>query len=53
MITNDVVCATSKGSGYLAHTHSLIRTFASQNATLLEIICHGSNRTGYGGYGSG
>ena len=74
-ISNNVVCATSKASNQPAHTHSLIRAFAShlnivwvlsywlntfgvsklkrrlqrlvwvytcQNATLLEITCHGS-----------
>ena len=29
-ISNNVVCATSKGSGQLAHTGSLIRAFASR-----------------------
>ena len=75
-ISNNVVCATSKGSDQPAHTRRLIRAFASrltilwvlatdrrsfgvsklkrrphrlvwvytcQNATLLEITCHGSN----------
>ena len=75
-ISNNVVCATSKASDQPAHTHSLIRAFASrlnilmllnstdwtsfvvsklkkrlhrlvwvhtcQNATLLDITCHGS-----------
>ena len=68
-ISNNVVCATSKGSDQPAHTRSLIRAFASrldilsvkltehhleflslkgscrgssENATLLEITCHGS-----------
>ena len=27
-ISNNMVCATSKGSGQPAHTHSLIRDFA-------------------------
>ena len=30
MISNDVVCATSKGSDQPVHTHSLIRAFASR-----------------------
>ena len=29
-ISNNVVCATSKGSDQPAHTHSLIRAFASR-----------------------
>ena len=29
VISNNVVCATSKGSDQPAHTHSLIRAFAS------------------------
>ena len=29
-ISNNVVCATSKASDQPAHTHSLIRAFASQ-----------------------
>ena len=35
MISNNVVCATSKGSDQPAHTRSLIRAFASR----LNILC--------------
>ena len=34
-ITNNVVCATSKASDQPAHTHSLIRAFASRLSMLL------------------
>ena len=34
-ISNNVVCATSKGSDQHAHTHSLIRAFASRFVKLL------------------
>ena len=33
-ISNNVVCATSKASDQPAHTHSLIRTFASRLSIL-------------------
>ena len=33
-ISNNVVCATSKGSDQPAHTRSLIRAFASRLSTL-------------------
>ena len=33
-ISNNVVCATSKGSDQPAHTHSLIRVFASRLSIL-------------------
>ena len=35
-ISNNVVCATSKGSDQPAHTRSLIRAFASR----LNILCN-------------
>ena len=34
-ISNNVVCATSKASDQLSHTHSLIRAFASRLTILL------------------
>ena len=34
-ISNNVVCATSKGSDQPAHTHSLIKAYASRLKTLL------------------
>ena len=39
-ISNNVVCATNKGSDQSAHTHSLIRVFASRlNILLLLSYC--------------
>ena len=43
-ISNNVVCANSKASDAPAHTHSLIRAFASQTGKLLteqhlEFLC--------------
>ena len=41
-ISNNVVCATSKGSDQPAHTHSLIRAFASR-LNILYVLSYGLN----------
>ena len=37
-ISNNVVCVTSKGTDQPAHTHSLIRAFASRLSILYMIV---------------
>ena len=44
-ISNNVVCATSKGSDQTAHKRSLIRAFAS---CLIFYECYATDRTAFG-----
>ena len=41
-ISNDVICATSKGSDQPAHTRSLIRAFASR-LNILSLLSYWLN----------